>query len=180
MAHYIKKLSPAFSDQINCPAAQELLSHHIANWDDKPAPSGKRRAFLCALEEVGNWPRARDLRLIAPDTGAGNGIAPGADALIGKGLTITGTTLRFGILADKLNKVVGFGVDGLRVFRQARCRKPVRSGPDGMSAAARSARSSRRRTLSPGRFARSAPTGQELPDSSVPGEAMSSPPKAFR
>ncbi|WP_187370193.1 lipase family alpha/beta hydrolase, partial [Streptomyces boluensis] len=97
-AHYIKKLNPAFSDQINSPAAQELLSQHIANWDDKHAPSEKRRAFLRALEEVGNWPRSRETRLIAlangPDTGAGNGISPGADALIGKGLTIAGTKLR--------------------------------------------------------------------------------------
>lgn len=97
-AHYIKKLNRAFSDQINSPAAQELLSQHIAHWDDKPAPSEKRQAFLRALEEVGDWPRSRNIRLIAlangPDTGEGNGITPGADALIGKGLAITGTKLR--------------------------------------------------------------------------------------
>ncbi|GAA3463427.1 lipase family alpha/beta hydrolase [Saccharothrix longispora] len=97
-AHYIKKLNPSFSDQINSPAAQELLSQHIAHWDDKPAPSEQRQAFLRALEEVGNWPRARQTRLIAlangPDTGAGNGISPGADALTGKGITVTGTKLR--------------------------------------------------------------------------------------
>ncbi|MBD0694740.1 esterase/lipase family protein [Streptomyces sp. CBMA123] len=97
-AHYIKKINPAFSDQINSPAAQELLSQHIANWDDKPAPSERRIAFLRALEAVGNWPRARELRLIAlangPDTGVGNGIRPGADALTGKGATISGTKLR--------------------------------------------------------------------------------------
>ncbi|WP_306312085.1 esterase/lipase family protein [Streptomyces hydrogenans] len=97
-AHYIKKLNPGFSDQINSPAAQELLCQHIANWDDKPATSDKRQAFLRALEEVGDWPRARQTRLIAlangPETGEGNGIAPGADALTGKGATVLGTKLR--------------------------------------------------------------------------------------
>ncbi|MFJ8010861.1 esterase/lipase family protein [Streptomyces fagopyri] len=97
-AHYVKKLNPGFSDQINSPAAQELLSQHIANWDDKPAPSERRRAFLRALEEVGNWPRSRELRLIAlangPGTGAGNGIRPGVDALTGEGIAVSGTKLR--------------------------------------------------------------------------------------
>ncbi|AEW93808.1 hypothetical protein SCATT_14370 [Streptantibioticus cattleyicolor NRRL 8057 = DSM 46488] len=84
-AHYIKKLNAGFSNQINSPAAQELLSQHIANWEDKAATSERRLAFLRALEEVSNWPRARQTRLIAlangPDTGVGNGIRPGADAL---------------------------------------------------------------------------------------------------
>ncbi|MFE5907514.1 esterase/lipase family protein [Streptomyces wedmorensis] len=96
-AHYTKKLDPRFSDQINSPAAQELLWRHIADWKDKPATSERRLAFLRALEEVGNWPRDRATRLIAlangPASGAGNGVAPGAEALTGKGLAITGTTL---------------------------------------------------------------------------------------
>lgn len=97
-AHYIKRLSPGFSVQINSPAAQELLCQHIANWNDWPAPSEQRQAFLRELGDVGNWPRSREMRLIAlangPVTGAGNGISPGADALTGKGLTIAGTKLR--------------------------------------------------------------------------------------
>ncbi|MEV0636985.1 thioesterase domain-containing protein [Streptomyces sp. NPDC050619] len=97
-AHYTKKLDSRFSDQINSPAAQELLWKHIANWEDKPATSELRLAFLRALEEVGNWPRARETRLIAiangPDTGAGNGVAPGTEAVIGKGLAVIGTELR--------------------------------------------------------------------------------------
>ncbi|MBD0746106.1 thioesterase domain-containing protein [Streptomyces sp. CBMA152] len=155
-AHYTKKLDRRFSDQINSPAAQELLWQHIADWEDKPATSDRRIAFLRALEEVGNWPRARETRLIAlangPSNGEGNGVAPGAGAVIGRGLAVTGTELRtqsegddqlvaklrvvtiptreirtnglpdfdgapggtlpgFGILADALNKVPGFGVD---------------------------------------------------------------------
>ncbi|ROR37778.1 esterase/lipase family protein [Kitasatospora cineracea] len=154
-AHYIKKLHPGFSDQINSPAAQELLCQHIANWDDKPATSERRLAFLRALEEVGSWPQSRQLRLVAlanaPATGEGNGIAPGNEAVTGKGLAVAGTELRtqsegedqlvaklrvlttssrevrtsglpdidgapggtlpgFGILADALNEVAGFGV----------------------------------------------------------------------
>ncbi|MFF8717476.1 esterase/lipase family protein [Streptomyces sp. NPDC015184] len=154
-AHYIKKLDPRFSDQINSPAAQELLWKHIANWQDKPATSERRLAFLRALAEVGNWPRSRQTRLIAlangPGNGTGNGVAPGAEALIGKEAAITGTKLwtqsegddqlvaklrvvtvptreirtsgmpdidgapggtlpGFGILADALNEIQGFGV----------------------------------------------------------------------
>lgn len=97
-AHYIKRLNSSFSDQINSPAAQELLSQHITNWDDKPTTSELRHAFLRALEEVGSWPRARQTRLIAlangPDTGADNGIRPGVDALTGKGVAVSGTKLR--------------------------------------------------------------------------------------
>ncbi|MGW3955148.1 hypothetical protein ACWEKM_30380 [Streptomyces sp. NPDC004752] len=48
-AHYTKKLDPRFSDQINSPAAQELLWKHIANWEDKPATSEQRLEFLRAL-----------------------------------------------------------------------------------------------------------------------------------
>ncbi|MEU3201889.1 hypothetical protein [Streptomyces sp. NPDC006996] len=154
-AHYTKKLDSRFSDQINSPAAQELLWKHIANWEDKPATSERRLAFLRALREVGDWPRARETRLIAlangPDNGDGNGVAPGAEAVVGKGLAVTGTELRtqsegddqlvaklrvvtvptreihtsqlpdidgapggtlpgFGILADALNEIQGFGV----------------------------------------------------------------------
>ncbi|MFJ8585756.1 hypothetical protein ACIRD2_14005 [Streptomyces sp. NPDC093595] len=97
-AHYIKKLNPGFSDQINSAAAQQLLTQHIANWDDKPAISEQRRAFLRALREAGDWPRARETRLIAlangPADGEGNGIRPAVDALTGEGVTVSGTTLR--------------------------------------------------------------------------------------
>ncbi|MFF3775802.1 esterase/lipase family protein [Streptomyces sp. NPDC002232] len=96
-AHYTKKLDARFSEQINSPAAQELLWQHIEDWKDQPATSQRRLAFLRALEEVGNWPRSRQTRLIAlangPATGESNGVAPGAEALTGKGLAITGTEL---------------------------------------------------------------------------------------
>ncbi|QUX31208.1 hypothetical protein KGD83_12365 [Nocardiopsis akebiae] len=95
-AHYIRRLDDRFSDQINSPASQELLCKHIASWQDKPATSERRQEFLRALEEVGNWPR--EPRLIAlsngPVSGAGNGVAPGVEAVKGKGLAVTGTELR--------------------------------------------------------------------------------------
>ncbi|GAA1452092.1 hypothetical protein [Nocardiopsis tropica] len=95
-AHYTRKLDPRFSDQINSPAAQELLSKHIASWQDKPATSELRLAFLRALEEVGNWPRQPRLIALAngPDSGDGNGVVPGIEAVVGKGLAVTGTELR--------------------------------------------------------------------------------------
>ncbi|MEV0682135.1 hypothetical protein AB0I60_37005 [Actinosynnema sp. NPDC050436] len=97
-AHYTRKLNAAFSDQINSPAAQELLTQHIAHWEDKPATSERRPAFLRALREAGDWPRSRQLRLVAlangPDSGEGNGIRPGVDALTGEGAAVSGTVLR--------------------------------------------------------------------------------------
>ncbi|WP_410595483.1 thioesterase domain-containing protein [Amycolatopsis sp. lyj-23] len=96
-AHYTRKLDPRFSDQINSPASRELLWQHVEGWEDKPATSQERLAFLRALEEVGNWPRDRALRLIAlangTGDGQGNGVAPGVKALTGKGLAVTGTEL---------------------------------------------------------------------------------------
>ncbi|WP_181794030.1 hypothetical protein [Streptomyces sp. WELS2] len=152
-AHYTKKLDPRFSDQINSPAAQELLVKHIATWEDKPATSERRLAFLRALEDVGGWPFRPKRIAVAngPGTGAGNGVTPGVEAVTGKGLAVTGTELRtqpagddqlvaklrvvttptreiradglpdidgapggtlhgFGILADALNEIPGFGV----------------------------------------------------------------------
>ncbi|MFC9085766.1 lipase family alpha/beta hydrolase [Nocardiopsis dassonvillei] len=95
-AHYIRRLDDRFSDQINSPASQELLSKHIASWQDKPATSERRQEFLRALEEVGDWPQQPRLIALAngPDSGNGNGVAPGVEAVKGKGLAVTGTELR--------------------------------------------------------------------------------------
>ncbi|MCX4725686.1 triacylglycerol lipase [Streptomyces sp. NBC_01306] len=94
-AHYIRKLDSRFSDQMNSPAAQQLLSQHIDTWEDTPAPSPLREEFLRALERVGGWPmRPRKIGVAnGVGTGAGNGIQPGAKAFRGKGLAITGTEL---------------------------------------------------------------------------------------
>ncbi|MET7300759.1 hypothetical protein [Embleya sp. NPDC005575] len=95
-AHYIRKLDPRFSDQMNSPAARQLLWRHIENWSDKPSVSPLRTQFLDELERVGTWPQI-PLKLALANgvaTGSGNGIKPGTTAVKGKGLGIIGTDLR--------------------------------------------------------------------------------------
>ncbi|MFF5637344.1 esterase/lipase family protein [Streptomyces sp. NPDC012825] len=95
-AHYISKLDSRFSDQINSPAARQLLWRHIENWSDKPGVSPLRTEFLDELEKAGGWPRIPRILAVANGTGngTGNGIKPGTTAVKGKGLGITGTDLR--------------------------------------------------------------------------------------
>ncbi|MFJ1818887.1 esterase/lipase family protein [Streptomyces sp. NPDC088139] len=94
-AHYIKDLDSRFSDQINSPAAQQLLWRHIEGWDATPGQSMPRAAFLAEMEAVGQWPRRP--RLIGVANGVANGIGTdvraGELALEGKGLSVLGTKL---------------------------------------------------------------------------------------
>lgn len=94
-AHYVRNLDPRFSDQINSPAARQLLRWHLAEWDAAPGVAPERTAFLAELERVGRWPRRPRLLGLANGvgSGAGNGIQPGQVALEGKGLNILGTSL---------------------------------------------------------------------------------------
>ncbi|MFE0133436.1 hypothetical protein ACFWY6_17980 [Streptomyces sp. NPDC059037] len=94
-AHYIRKLNSAFSNQMNSPAARQLLWQHIAEWDDSPETDKARTEFIAELERVGGWPRQPRKIGVANGvrTGEGNGIDPGVRAFHGKGLAITGTHL---------------------------------------------------------------------------------------
>ncbi|MGW0907054.1 esterase/lipase family protein [Streptomyces sp. NPDC002853] len=94
-AHYIRRLNAAFSNQMNSPAARQLLWQHISEWDDSPETDKERVEFLAELERVGGWPRRPRKIAVANGvrTGVGNGIAPGERAFHGKGLAITGTHL---------------------------------------------------------------------------------------
>ncbi|MEV8020826.1 hypothetical protein AB0O76_31730 [Streptomyces sp. NPDC086554] len=94
-AHYIRRLNAAFSNQMNSPAARQLLWQHIAEWDDAPETDKQRTEFIAELERVGGWP-ARPRKIGVANgvrTGEGNGIDPGVRAFRGKGLAITGTHL---------------------------------------------------------------------------------------
>ncbi|NEA46698.1 alpha/beta hydrolase [Streptomyces sp. SID10815] len=95
-AHYIRKLDSRFSDQMNSPAARQLLWRHVENWSDKPDVSPLRTQFLDELDRVGGWPRIPRLLAVANGVGdgTGNDIQPGTTAVKGKGLGITGTDLR--------------------------------------------------------------------------------------
>ncbi|GGV90441.1 hypothetical protein GCM10015535_46600 [Streptomyces gelaticus] len=94
-AHYIKDLDSRFSDQINSPAARQLLWRHIAKWDDTPDQSDERAAFLAEMAAVGEWPRRPRLIGVANgvDNGIGTGVRAGELALEGRGLSIVGTKL---------------------------------------------------------------------------------------
>lgn len=94
-AHYTRDLDDAFSDQINSPAAQQLLWRHIEEWDSNPQESKLRRDFLTALNQVGGWPRRPRLIGVANgvSNGIGTGLMPGAVAVQGTGLSITPTKL---------------------------------------------------------------------------------------
>ncbi|MEU6678094.1 hypothetical protein [Streptomyces sp. NPDC046925] len=94
-AHYIRRLNAAFSNQMNSPAARQLLWQHISEWGDTPETDKERVEFLAELERVGGWPRRPKKIGVANGvrTGAGNGIAPGEQAFRGRGLAITGTHL---------------------------------------------------------------------------------------
>lgn len=94
-AHYIRKLNPKFSAQMNSAAAQQLLWQHIAEWQDPHGTSKERDEFLAELQRVGWWPQGPRKIGVAngPATGAGNGIRPAYPALTGRGISITGTEL---------------------------------------------------------------------------------------
>ncbi|MGW7071457.1 esterase/lipase family protein [Streptomyces sp. NPDC054855] len=94
-AHYIRRLNAAFSNQMNSPAARQLLWQHIAEWNDTPETDKERVEFLAELARVGGWPRRPRKIGVANGvrTGVANGIAPGERAFHGKGLAITGTHL---------------------------------------------------------------------------------------
>ncbi|GAA0969144.1 hypothetical protein [Actinocorallia libanotica] len=95
-AHYIKDLDSAFSDQMNSPAARQMLAWHLEAWDGVPGVDPLRTEFLQQLQQVGGWPRIPRLLGIADGAGdgTGNGIAAGATAVLGTGATISGTDLR--------------------------------------------------------------------------------------
>ncbi|MGW6021606.1 esterase/lipase family protein [Streptomyces sp. NPDC055099] len=94
-AHYIRRLNAAFSNQMNSPAARQLLWQHISEWDDSPETDKERIEFLAELERVGGWPRRPKKIGVANGvrTGVANGIGPGERAFHGRGLAITGTHL---------------------------------------------------------------------------------------
>lgn len=105
-AHYIKDLDSRFSDQINSPAARQLLWRHIEKWDSTPDQSDERGAFLAEMQAVGEWPRRPRLIGVANGTadGTGTDVRAGELALEGKGLTVVGT--KFYTQAPGLDELV--------------------------------------------------------------------------
>ncbi|MCX4795883.1 MULTISPECIES: esterase/lipase family protein [unclassified Streptomyces] len=94
-AHYIHDLDSRFSDQINSPAARQLLWRHIAKWDGTPDRSDERAAFLAEMAALGEWPRRPRLIGVANGVadGTGTDVRAGELALEGKGLSVVGTKI---------------------------------------------------------------------------------------
>ncbi|MDI3285887.1 hypothetical protein [Polyangium sp. 15x6] len=84
LAHALRGLVPALSEQVNSPASRQLLWRHIAELGDTPREDPERTKFLEELSTVGNWPmRPRKLAL-ANGAGKGNsGVPAGKEALHG-------------------------------------------------------------------------------------------------
>ncbi|WP_327349497.1 alpha/beta hydrolase [Streptomyces sp. NBC_01321] len=93
--HYIRDLDSRFSDQINSPAARQLLWRHIAKWDGTPDRSDERAAFLAEMAALGEWPRRPRLIGVANGVadGTGTDVRAGELALEGKGLSVVGTKI---------------------------------------------------------------------------------------
>ncbi|WP_406383007.1 esterase/lipase family protein [Streptomyces sp. NBC_01618] len=93
--HYIRDLDSRFSDQINSPAARQLLWRHIAKWNGTPEQSDERTAFLAEMADLGEWPRRPRLIGVANGVadGTGTDVRAGELALEGKGLSVVGTKL---------------------------------------------------------------------------------------
>ena len=78
-AHYLKQINPynrALSDQINSPAAKQMLWRHLDSVQGTAEMTTEREEFLAELERVGGWPRIP--RLLAVANGRGDGSGNGA------------------------------------------------------------------------------------------------------
>ncbi|MDH6138080.1 hypothetical protein P3T35_000057 [Kitasatospora sp. GP30] len=95
LAHFLKA-TPQMSQQINSPAARQLLWRHIETADGTPRQDPLRTKFLEELDRVGSWPRIPRLLAVANGTGngSGNGVKPGVDAIKVTSGWFNGTTLR--------------------------------------------------------------------------------------
>ncbi|MBB2913263.1 pimeloyl-ACP methyl ester carboxylesterase [Streptosporangium becharense] len=94
-AHFLRKGDAAFSNQINSPAARQLLWRHIAEVDNEPQQDPLRTAFLDELDAVGSWPKIPRRIGVANGSGngTGNGVPAGVEALKCTGLVFNGTVL---------------------------------------------------------------------------------------
>ena len=81
-AHFFKAEAPAASAQINSPAAQELLLHHLTthNQTAVESPSDLRTAFLTELERVGGFPKAVGLTRVGVANGPVSGVPNSVEA----------------------------------------------------------------------------------------------------
>lgn len=82
LSHFMISV-PKLSEQINSPAARQLLWRHIETVQDTPKEDPMRTEFLAELARVGNWPMLPRKLAVANGRGdgQGNGVPPGEKAL---------------------------------------------------------------------------------------------------
>ncbi|GAA2601478.1 hypothetical protein SMC26_07320 [Actinomadura fulvescens] len=86
-AHWIRRLAPGFSNQVNSPASRQLLIRHIGSVHAKPRQDPLRVDFLAKLDRVGGWPQRPHRIGVANGSGngTGNGVPPGELAVRSRG-----------------------------------------------------------------------------------------------
>jgi hypothetical protein len=99
LAHALRDLAPELSEQVNSPAARQLLWRHIEEFGATPGEDPERTRFLEALNRFGGWPQRPRKLALANGAGKGNsGVPAGKEALHG---------------------VSGGALDGFALFTQA-------------------------------------------------------------
>ncbi|MCM3882317.1 alpha/beta hydrolase [Frankia sp. R82] len=95
IAHHLAPVNDALSQQLNSPAARQLLWRHIEEPTAVPAQDQARTELLEQLHRVGDWPRIPRLLGVANGVGDGrrNGVPPGVEALRSNGPYLTDTRL---------------------------------------------------------------------------------------
>lgn len=93
-AHFIP-VRNRFSQQMNSPAARQMLWRHYDSENGSVGEDLMRKEFLRELANVGNWPQIPRTIGVANGAGdgTGNGVPPAVEALRAKGLAFPGTVL---------------------------------------------------------------------------------------
>ncbi|WP_158578757.1 esterase/lipase family protein [Spongiactinospora rosea] len=114
LAHIAESIAPKLREQVNSPAARQLLALHTETFVADPAQDPLRRQFLDDLRRYGGWPRQPIKLGIAngAGNGVGNGIPPGA-------LTLSSETANLGLRLYAQDNTDDFVVAALRFLTQS-------------------------------------------------------------
>ncbi|MFI0417790.1 hypothetical protein [Spongiactinospora sp. 9N601] len=113
LAHVAESIAPKLREQVNSPAARQLLALHTETFVSDPAQDPLREQFLNELSGYGDWPRQPVKLGIAngAGNGVGNGIPPGA-------LTLSSETANLRLRLYAQDNTDDFVVAALRFLTQ--------------------------------------------------------------
>jgi hypothetical protein len=131
LAHALRGIKPEMSEQVNSPAARQLLWRHIDEVGATPVQDQMRTDFLSELKKLGDWPQRPRKIGVANGSGKGNnGIPPGEVALRGvPGGALDGLALYTQAAGD--NKVVFQGGPAFGNLEQRTSGMPEAGGAHG-------------------------------------------------